>query len=146
MDLLGPKAFASLNRIFFKDADIIILVYSINHKSSFEDIKNYLYEDVKKYEENYSVLALVGNKIDLKEYEQVDENIAKEFAEKINAIFMLVSAKNGNNIKNLFDTVIDVYFKRNPQLIIEQNEESEAEIKKHRKDNKNMKNKKILIH
>ena len=78
-------------------------------QSSFEEIEQVWYPSVKEHGEKYSVLAVVGNKCDLYEKEEVKENEAREFAEKIGATFMLVSAKSGNNIDLLFDTLIKQY-------------------------------------
>ena len=108
-DTAGQERFRSLGKHFYKDAYIVIFVYDICIEQSFEDIKNVWYDDVKKLGEKYTVLAVVGNKIDKYEEEKVDEKKAREFAKEIDATFMLVSAQNGNNIDNLFSTVVDVY-------------------------------------
>ena len=44
------------------------------------------------------VLAVVGNKIDLAEKEEVSYNEAKDYAEKAGAMFKLTSAKEGKGI------------------------------------------------
>lgn len=44
------------------------------------------------------VLAVVGNKIDLCDQEEVDYAIVKEYASNLGAILKLVSAKEGKNI------------------------------------------------
>ncbi len=63
-------------------------------------------------------MAVVGNKCDRNNEENiVKEEVGKAFADEINATFMVVSAKNGDNINNLFDKLIDLYddseFKKN---------------------------------
>lgn len=42
-DTAGQERFRSLNKIFYKDAAIAILVYDITRKDSFEEIKKYWY-------------------------------------------------------------------------------------------------------
>ena len=108
-DTAGQERFRSLGKHFYKDAYIVILVYDITMQSSFEEIEQVWYPSVKEHGEKYSVLAVVGNKCDLYEKEEVKENEAREFAKKIGATFMLVSAKSGNNIDLLFDTLIKQY-------------------------------------
>ena len=108
-DTAGQERFRSLGKHFYKDAYIVILVYDITSQSSFEEIEQVWYPSVKEHGEKYSVLAVVGNKCDLYEKEEVKENEAREFAKKIGATFMLVSAKSGNNIDLLFDTLIKQY-------------------------------------
>ena len=108
-DTAGQERFRSLGKHFYKDAYIVILVYDITNKDSFEEIKTVWYPSVKEHGEKYSVLAVVGNKCDLYENEEVKENEAREYAQQIGATFMLVSAKSGDNIDLLFDTLVKQY-------------------------------------
>ena len=54
-------------------------------------------------------MAVVGSKSDCYEKEQVSEDEAREYAKSIGAIFMLTSAKTGNNIDTLFETLVRQY-------------------------------------
>ena len=108
-DTAGQERFRSLGKHFYKDAYIVILVYDITNKKSFEEIENIWYPSVKEHGEKYSVLAVVGNKCDLYENEEVKENEAREYAQQIGATFMLVSAKSGDNIDLLFNTLVKQY-------------------------------------
>ena len=45
-DTAGQENFRSIAKLFYKGADIIILVYDITSKKSFEEIKNYWYDEV----------------------------------------------------------------------------------------------------
>ena len=45
-DTAGQEKYRSLSKIFYKDANIAILVYDITDKNSFEDIKNYWYKQL----------------------------------------------------------------------------------------------------
>ena len=109
-DTAGQEKYRSLGKHFYKNAYIIIFVYDITVKQSFQAIKDIWYDDIKKFGEKYSVLALVGNKSDLYEKEEVEESVARAYAKEIDATFMYVSAQNGNNIDNLFEKVVRVYF------------------------------------
>ena len=48
------------------------------------------------------MLALAGNKNDMYEQEEVEENEGKEYAKEINAIFQKTSAKESTGIEDLF--------------------------------------------
>ena len=109
-DTAGQEKYRSIGKHFYKDAYIIILVYDITREKTFNDIKEIWYDDVKKNGEKYTVIALVGNKSDLYEEEKVEESMARAYAKEIDATFMYVSAQNGNNIDNLFEKVVRVYF------------------------------------
>ena len=109
-DTAGQEKYRSLGKNFYREAYIVILVYDITRQDSIDGLKNIWYPDLQKYGENFKVLAVVGNKCDrFEEDGVVDEEEAKSFAKEINGIFMNVSAKHGDNIENLFNTLIDSY-------------------------------------
>ena len=108
-DTAGQEQYRSLGKHFYKDSYIVILVYDITNKQSFEDLKNCWYNDLKIYGEKYSILGIVGNKFDMFDKEEIPEDEARKFAEEKNATFMLVSAKNGSNINNLFNLLVNKY-------------------------------------
>ena len=109
-DTAGQEKFHSVGKHFYKDAYIVCLVYDITSQDSLEQLQTIWYPDIKKFGEKYTILAVVGNKSDLYENDNLaDENHAKEFAQSINAIFMLTSAKTGDGIEKLFDTLVDKF-------------------------------------
>ena len=119
-DTAGQEQYRSLGNYFYRDSYIVILVYDISNKQSFENLKNIWYKDLKTFGEKCTVLAIVGNKIDLFEAEEVPEDEARKFAEEQDAIFMLVSAKNGDNINLLFRTLIVKYLGPDFHFLIEE--------------------------
>ena len=109
LDTAGQEKYRSLGRHFYKDSYIVCLVYDISYPQSFEDLKEKWYKDLKSYGEKYTVLAVVGSKSDCYENEEVKEEVAREYAKSIGATFMLTSAKTGDNINNLFETLVRQY-------------------------------------
>ena len=104
-DTAGQEKFRSLNKFFYKDAAICILVYAINKKESFENIKKIWYNDLRENADENIIIALVGNKCDLYEEENVKETEGRKYAEEIGAIFKLTSAQNNTGIEELFHQV-----------------------------------------
>ena len=47
-DTAGQETYRSLSKIFYTDSKIAILVYDITKRKSFEEIKNYWYEQLKE--------------------------------------------------------------------------------------------------
>ena len=139
-DTAGQEQYRSLGKHFYKDSFIVILVYNITSKETFENLKNIWLDDVINFGEEYKVLAVVGNKCDLYEQEAVPEEEARKFAEENNAIFMNVSAKNGDNIDLLFETCVKKFF--DPELhvnirrIKDKNDDSLVIKNKHKKGKK----------
>ena len=136
-DTAGQEQYRSLGKHFYINAYIVILVYDISKKDSFEDLKNIWYNDLIRYGEKCTVIAIVGNKIDLYEKEEVNENEGRAFAKEKNALFMQVSAKTGDNINNLFKALISKYLDPNFQVLVDKNNkktEGSLIIRKKNKD------------
>ena len=107
-DTAGQEKFHALGKHFYKDTYVVCLVYDITSQESLNHLKSIWYPDLQKYGEKYTILAVVGNKSDLYEKDNLaDENEAKQFANEIGATFMLTSAKNGEGVEKLFNTLVD---------------------------------------
>ena len=104
-DTAGQEKYRSINKIFYQDAIIAILVYDITRKESYEAIKNYWYIEVRDNSPKEVLIAIVGNKSDKYEFEEVNEDEVKEFCNSINAIYKVTSAALGEGINELFDVI-----------------------------------------
>jgi GTPase SAR1 family protein len=82
---------------------MIFIVYDISDRNSFKNITVWI-SFIKSVNKDSSILILVGNKTDLKR--EISQKEAKELANKENMIFFEVSAKNGDNIENMFYSCI----------------------------------------
>lgn len=101
-DTAGQECYRSLNKIFYRDAKIVILVYDITNRKTFEDLKYYWYRQVESCCERNPIIGIAGNKCDLFNEEQVSDEEAKEFSIKIGATFKIISALTGTGINELF--------------------------------------------
>ena len=48
-DTAGQEKYRALTKIFYKDAGVAILVYDITRKESFDEIKNYWFNQIKEF-------------------------------------------------------------------------------------------------
>ena len=101
-DTAVQEIYRALAKNFYLNAAIGVLVYDIKRQSSFDSIKNYWYDQLKESGEENMIFAVVGNKCDLFNEEEVDEEEAKKFAKSIGAIFKLTSCKESIGIDELF--------------------------------------------
>ena len=101
-DTAGQEIYRALAKNFYLNAAIGVLVYDIKRQSSFDSIKNYWYDQLKESGEENMIFAVVGNKCDLFNEEEVDEEEAKKVAKSIGAIFKLTSCKESIGIDELF--------------------------------------------
>ena len=108
-DISGNEKLRQLYKLFYKNSDIIIFVYDITKKNSFENIKNIWYEDVQEYCDKKPMIFILGNKADLYDEEEVREDDAGKYAKSINSKFKLVSVKQGIQVDNFLEELIEDY-------------------------------------
>ena len=129
-DTAGQEKYRALTKFFYKDAKVAILVYDITRYDTFKSIKEFWYEQVKENGPKNIVIGIAGNKCDLYEKEEVNENEAREFAASIGAIFALTSAQNNSGINELFRDVGNKYLDPNfQQQLQSENEEKNPDGK-----------------
>ena len=112
-DTVGQERFRSIAKIFYKDAKVIIFVYDITSKKTFDALINYWYEELRNNCSEKPVYAVVGNKNDLYMNQQVTVSDGKNFAKSIGGIFQLTSAKTSEGINNLFENIGNKLLKPN---------------------------------
>ena len=110
-DTAGQEKFRSLTKIFIKDAKIVIFVYDITTKKSFEEV-DFWVKTVKDILGTEPVFGLAGNKKDLFQFEQVEEEAGHEKAKDIGAQFKLTSAKTGSGINDFMQSLLEEYVKK----------------------------------
>ena len=116
-DTVGQEQYRSLNNLFFKDAQICLMVYDITKEDSFSSIKDYWYGAIVENGEEGVIFGVAGNKNDLYINEKVDRQEVRDFCSEINAIFELTSAVQNVCIAELFrklgEKFIDSDFMKN---------------------------------
>ena len=122
-DTAGQERYRCVTKMFYKEADVAILVYDITSKSSFEELKNYWVEQVLEASPKNIMLVIVANKSDLIDNEQVDEEEARNYAKKVNADFFVISAKENNSVNELFKSISKKYSGANSVEVIEENDD-----------------------
>ena len=91
-DTAGQEKCRAINKIFVRDAKIILLVYSINYRHSFEEINFWINFVKDNKEDDKYIIALVANKSDLYENQTVLDEEGNELANKYNFEFLTTSA------------------------------------------------------
>jgi small GTP-binding protein len=143
-DTAGQEQFQSLGKHFYKDSYIVCLVYDITSQESLDSLKEIWYPNLLKYGEKYTVLAVVANKSDLYETDDLaNEKQAKEFANEIKGIWMSTSAKTGDGIDKLFDTMVDKYLNPEFNAKVSQTRGGQTGVKLHMDDSNKKPKKKI---
>ena len=142
-DTAGQEVYRSLNKIFIKESKIIIIVFAINSRDSFEQIDFWMnYTKDILGNENY-IIGLVGNKSDLYEDQQISDQEMHKKAEELHIKFKLVSAATDIvGFQDFLNDLLKEYItKYSPQdniketsFKISKSEESNGENKKEKKN------------
>ena len=110
-DCPGQDLFFKLNLSSIGNKDLIIFVYSIDSRESFEIIIKRIKETKQKCNENTHFI-LVGNKLDLNDIRTVSKEEGSELAKNENLdLFMEVSAKYGENIEQIIFEASKILYK-----------------------------------
>lgn len=100
-DTAGQEQFRSLAKFYYQEAKIAVIVYSIISQESFEGVKYWVNELNNQGPKNITI-ALVGNKQDLLDEEEVRFEESQSYANSIGAYHYLTSAKTNTGVKELF--------------------------------------------
>lgn len=114
-DTAGQERYKSLAPMYYRNANAAIVVYDITQSDSLDKAKLWVDELKNKVGDDQLVIYLVGNKLDLcngetKDSEgeiierKVERLLAEQYADDKNLYFNEVSAKTGENIKEIFQT------------------------------------------
>ena len=106
-DTAGQERFKSVSASFIKKADGVILIYDIGEKDSFEAVENWI-KSIREIGKDKLPIILVGNKCDLSDDKrQVSLKEGQDKANEFNIPFYETSCKEGINIKEVFEKLID---------------------------------------
>lgn len=111
-DTAGQEKYDSLTKIFTKNANVIILVYSITDKSSFLALDKWL-NLVREINNDDFVLGIAANKSDLYLRAQVKDKQGKDYAKKVGAVWRSTSAfEDDKGIDELLNELVTMYIKQ----------------------------------
>ncbi|KPM04278.1 Ras-like protein 5 [Sarcoptes scabiei] len=100
-DTAGQERYKALTPMYYRGANICIIVYDVTLRKSFESVKTWI-QELKNYLFEKCLICVVGNKLDLVDRRAISLNEAKECADSVDAYFMETSAKDSHNINELF--------------------------------------------
>ena len=110
-DTIGQEKFRALTKIFIKDSKIVILVYDITRKESFNEL-NYWLKMIQDILGEEPILGICGNKSDLFVREQVKEEEVKKYSEEKQIPFKLTSAKNPLSFNKFLEDLVKKYLEK----------------------------------
>lgn len=114
-DTAGQERYRSLASMYYRNAQAAIIVYDITQTDSLEKAKYWIRELQKQTVSSNIIIALVGNKLDLKSERTVSYESANSLASELGLLYFEVSAKTGESVSELFESIamkmpFDKYF------------------------------------
>jgi small GTP-binding protein len=100
-DTAGQERYHSLAPMYYRGAQAAIVVYDITNADTFNRAKTWIGELHRQARPDI-VIALAGNKSDLGSRRTVEYEEANAYAEEKGLLFLETSAKNANNVNEIF--------------------------------------------
>ena len=112
-DTIGQEKYRSISKLFLTEAKIVILVYCIDKKDTFENL-DFWYNLYKEELGDEAILGIAGNKADLLMEQVVSYQEGEKFANERGAIFAEISAKEHKvTINNFMNDLVKAYIAKN---------------------------------
>jgi Rab family protein len=105
-DTAGQEVYRALNPLYFRDASLAIIVFSVIDSKSLE-CAEYWINSVRQVTPT-ALLALAGNKVDLSP-RVIKFESANEFAKKHKIPYVETSAMTGEGVASLFENLVERY-------------------------------------
>mmetsp|Transcript_21351 Transcript_21351/g.25756 ORF Transcript_21351/g.25756 Transcript_21351/m.25756 type:complete len:216 (+) Transcript_21351:273-920(+) len=103
-DTAGQEKYHSLAPMYYRGAGAAVLVFDMCNQTTFDTLQNWVTELEGSGPPNI-VLVVCGNKADLSDHRRVQSDVAQEYATKVGALYMETSAKDNENIDDLFKQI-----------------------------------------
>ena len=119
-DTAGQERFRTITTSYYRGAQAIVIVYDITDRDSFEHVKNWMV-DIDRFAKENVLRVLIGNKNDLDNKRVVQEAEGRDLgiyinynkiAKLFNIQFMETSAKNKNNVDELFTAIVRTFLEK----------------------------------
>ena len=123
VDTAGQEKYKSINSQYYKKADGCLLVYDITKKQTFDEIKNYFYEQIQEKCKKDIKIIILGNKTDLEEERQVSTEEGSNFAAEKGFMFLETSCLQNRFVADSFETLIELTYRD----VLEKNRENTQE-------------------
>ena len=121
-DTIGQEKYRSLTKIFVKESKIVIFVYDITNKKTFESL-TFWKETINELLQDEPILGIVGNKMDLYVNEQISEEELEKFSKKTDS----------TSFTKFIDELLDDFLKKIPEERIQSFSLDKKAVKKKKK-------------
>lgn len=111
-DTAGQERFRAIVRSYFRDLDVIIMVYDVTDMYGLENIEKWDSELEHINKNNNIIKILVANKIDSPD-RYINTDAGKKKALEYNYEYFETSCKDKKTVDHLFKSIVDIVSERN---------------------------------
>lgn len=108
-DTAGQEQYRSLGVVYYRGAAAVFFVFDLTNLKSFKNLDGWL-EAFQQAGSDDAIFFLVGNKADVEESREVDKVDIDDWAQQHNCKYFETSAKTGQNIKELYQALVNELF------------------------------------
>nr|AAA57056.1 guanine nucleotide regulatory protein [Paramecium tetraurelia] len=142
-DTAGQEEYKQLRSISYPQSDVFLITFSVDEPSSFQNAIKKWYPELQADQPNAPKI-FIGNKIDMRPTENVNENkfvtfnIAQKAVSDLGCKYIECSALNGTNIKQIFlEAIKQAMKKKFPQQTSQTSGPAKTQTGTQRKSNSN---------
>lgn len=112
-DTAGQEKFQSVTRNYYQRSHGMLITMAINIRSSFSNLKMWINSIYDGSSLSDLPIVVICNKCDLEDQRQVSNNEIEKFCKEEKLKVFFTSAKNGSNIDEAFDYIINKVIDKN---------------------------------
>jgi small GTP-binding protein len=107
-DTAGQEFYRCLAPIFFRNAQIAIIVVDVTELKTFQEVSFWINE-LRSESDELSIIHICGNKSDLEEEREIGYDELRRFASENDLEYSETTARSGSGIDSMFETVLNQY-------------------------------------
>ncbi|CAD8172553.1 unnamed protein product [Paramecium octaurelia] len=111
-DTAGQERYRAIISSYYKGASGALIVFDITKQSTFDNVDRWM-KEVQESTSNDISIILVGNKSDLRHLRQISSDVSSAYASKHKIAFLETSAKDGANVNEAFNKLINEIHSKN---------------------------------
>ena len=105
-DTAGLDRFRAITKNYYKASHGILLIYNVTDIQSFENLNNWTVQ-IKEECQSWAQIFIVGNNIEDEENRKITKEQGQELADKLGYPYYECSAKEGININEIFQDMVE---------------------------------------